>query len=192
MPRRLEFTVCAPGQVRIHRGQGRATEEVALAVVLQVVRDSPPEQAKNAAVAVFLGDARTPEFDGAVEQFIRQGREIELLGDVEALPHLGHVPGLEPVGADHLPGPNDLDQEVMATRIEAIAVEPRRPGLLEPLAQLEVEHSEAKGLDRPEIPGILGEPQAISTTRSDLAGPLRRMGRIAAEWKGVDPIIGGL
>jgi len=117
------------------------------------------------------GALRFPDLDGVADHRPREARQVELVVRVEPDVALGHLARLHAVGADDRPGRVLGDDQVVADRVEPVLVEPGGMGLLEPLAQLQVEHLEAQplrllelGLDLGGV-GHAGDPRAAEQPR---------------------------
>lgn len=115
-----------------------------MAGALHVAGESGPDEGDDRAVAVCGVDAGAADLDEVVADRGEPG-EVELALRVEASGDPGPVRRQQPVGGDDVPGGGLTDQQVVAVRVEGVAVQAGF-GPFQPGAELPGEHQVAQAL----------------------------------------------
>src|SRR6202008_5201760 len=97
----------------------------------RVQRDATPQQVQDFERAEFTMNAGAAALDDFISEGIVGGK-IKLLRTVVAEIAFCHRPGLQAVGSDDSSRASGLDHEVIADRIELVAIESIKVGSVEP------------------------------------------------------------
>jgi hypothetical protein len=130
--------------VRILTGQGAASKEESLLVVLHVFRQPLPKQEEHLGVSMSRRNAGAPQFDRLVNDAARKAREIKFLRGIKPERCGGHRARLNAIRADWLSTSRLIDSKVVTGTVVLIAIEASEERRFESLAQLDVEDIEAK------------------------------------------------
>jgi len=169
----LELSVSRGTEGWIARSQRTATDQVSRPAFVGVERNTAPEQAEYAEVAMIAMHARTAEFDEfATHAFV--GCEAELLLAVVPEMRGGELPRLETISADDFAGLIVLDEQMIAIRIVSIFVATEGVRRGETLAEFEIEDLKAEALRRFQILRRCGQVETIAGTAAS-AGRQRRL-----------------
>jgi hypothetical protein len=139
------------------RGEGTAANQVTRAAAFRVAGDSSPQHVQDVGVAVVPMDAGSAEFEDFSAQIIERA-EIEEFLAVIAEVALGAIAALHAVGAGEPAGGGIVDHEVVADKIEAVAVEAGPRGAVQSLAKLAIKNLIAQALAFDDVFERLGHP----------------------------------
>src|SRR5262249_56326250 len=125
---------CRGGAWVVTQPDARAADGEFVTAVHQVAQQAAPEERDHAAGAVVRAHARATDLHRAAPEYGR-ARQVKLALGVESAGPSDTFPGQHAVSADDVAGRGLAHEEMIAVRIEAIAVE---PGLraLDPCAEL--------------------------------------------------------
>jgi hypothetical protein len=131
--------------ILILRREGTAANQVTRAAALRVSGDSSPEHVQDVGVAVLLVDAGPSQLQDFAAQAL-EGAEIKEFLAVIAEIALGAIAALHAVGAGQLAGGRVMHHQVVADKIEAVAVEASARGTVESFAKLAIKNLIAEAL----------------------------------------------
>lgn len=134
-----------------------------MAGALHVAGESGPDEGDDRAVAVGGVDAGAADLDEVVADGVEVA-EVELALRVQASGYAGPVRRQQPVGGDDVPGGGLPDQQVVAVRVEGIAVQTGF-GSLQPGSEFPGEHQVAQSLRRAYVFLAGGEGDLVSRFR---------------------------
>lgn len=141
---------------------------------LHVAGEAGPDEGDDGAVAVGRVDAGAADLDEVVPDRFETG-EVELALGVEASGDAGAFGRQQPVRRDDLAALRLPDQEVVAVRVEGVAVQARF-GAVQPGAELGGEDLVAQALGGAYLRLVNGEADTVAR-RGGGGGPLHRDGR---------------
>jgi hypothetical protein len=137
--------------------QGTATDQVAGSATLRVPGDAFPKHVQYVAVAILLMDASSPEFqDFAAHRF--EPAEIEELLTVVAQIALGAITALHTIRPSQFPRGCVMHHQVVAGKIEMVAVEATQGRAVQPFPKLAIENQIAQALAFDDIVERLRHP----------------------------------
>lgn len=158
---RAKGSVETPAGQRVFRGERRTANQVPQPVAPGVLGNPAPEEGENFAQAVLTINRRSAQFEYLVADAL-EGSKFKLLGTVIAKPCSGGKPRLHAVGAYHPAVFLVFDDQMIANRIEAIAVESRRVRGRQAFSQLDVEYVETEAAGGEAIVPVLRQAHSVA------------------------------
>jgi len=126
-------------------GERTATEKISAAVQPRVIRYAFPQQTENNKIAVLSLNTGAPKFNDFRPSPLKL-RELKLLFTIISVVGRSVGAGLKPIGTDHLPRRQVLNQQVITDGVELIHVQAGLEGLLQSFIQFNVENLKAETL----------------------------------------------
>ncbi len=141
----------------ILRGKGTAPNQVARPTTLRVPRDTFPQHVQHTGVAILLMDTSPSQLQDFAAQWLERS-EIEELLTVIAQVSLRAIAALHAIRSSQFPSGCLVHHQMVADKIEGVAVEPTLGRAVETLSKLAIENQTAQPLAFDDIFQCLRHP----------------------------------